>query len=155
MKKGEPMTRKKKPSNRYDYASHYVRAGRHDVEEIRQLWQDSSETASTKKAWPLVRLDKGIRVSLESDRYANFFVHGTRCAKCGLEGKYFWLETPKRSKTKSHEWHLNLYGVTEDGQEMMLTKDHIIPKSKGGHNHISNYQVLCERCNLAKANRVE
>lgn len=36
-----------------------------------------------------------------------------------------------------------------------MTKDHIIPKSKGGADDISNYQTMCERCNEAKGNRLE
>lgn len=29
--------------------------------------------------------------------------------------------------------------------------DHVIPKSKGGPNHLLNFQPLCYRCNTAKA----
>jgi len=34
-----------------------------------------------------------------------------------------------------------------------LTKDHVIPKSKGGKGHISNYQLLCGKCNVLKADQ--
>lgn len=44
-----------------------------------------------------------------------------------------------------------MYGIDEQGQEVMLTKDHIYPKSKGGLNNIKNYQVLCSRCNSKKS----
>jgi hypothetical protein len=32
------------------------------------------------------------------------------------------------------------------------TKDHILPKSKGGHNGVDNYVSCCEDCNNLKGN---
>ena len=34
-----------------------------------------------------------------------------------------------------------------------LTRDHIVPKSKGGPNDISNIQLLCELCNRIKSDK--
>ena len=31
--------------------------------------------------------------------------------------------------------------------------DHVVPSSKGGIDHLSNYQPLCTRCNTSKGNR--
>ena len=33
-----------------------------------------------------------------------------------------------------------------------MTKDHIIPKSKGGPDCIENFQTMCEECNKKKKN---
>ena len=46
--------------------------------------------------------------------------------------------------------HVDLY--TDDLH--MMTVDHIIPKSKGGPNHISNYQPMCYSHNMAKKNKM-
>ena len=49
-------------------------------------------------------------------------------------------------------FHLNLYGIN-NGEEVMMTKDHIVPKSKGGSNGLKNMQTMCTVCNEIKGNR--
>lgn len=93
----------------------------------------------------------GDMIKGNSQRYQTFFTKGCKCVKCEIEGKYF----AKEKHLKDRSFHLNLYAIDENGEEVLMTKDHIIPKSKGGANDISNYQTMCERCNKAKGNRLE
>ncbi len=85
------------------------------------------------------------KVKTKDDRYLNFIKNGFICAKCGIKGEYVNLECNRNNKN-----HLNVYAI-KDGKEILLTKDHIYPKSKGGLDSIKNYQVLCENCNENKA----
>lgn len=86
-----------------------------------------------------------------SQRYQTFFTKGCKCVVCGIEGKYFAKERHLQDKT----YHLNLYAVDDNGDEILMTKDHIIPRSKGGIDDISNYQTMCKLCNEAKGNKLE
>lgn len=74
------------------------------------------------------------------------------CPCCGgIEGKYFAKERHLQDKS----YHLNLYAVDDNGDEILMTKDHIMPRSKGGIDDISNYQTMCKLCNEAKGNKLE
>lgn len=90
-------------------------------------------------------------VNMASQRYRLFKNKGVKCAHCGLAGKFFGLER----HTKWERPHFNLYALDKSGNEVMMTKDHIVPKSKGGKDRQSNYQVLCCLCNVKKGDKVE
>jgi len=93
-----------------------------------------------------------IPVTMESHRYQLFAEKGIVCEKCGLKGIRFALE---RHRDVPNKYHFNLYGITKYGEEVMLTKDHIIPRSKGGRNNLNNYQTLCVKCNSKKSDSVQ
>ena len=84
-------------------------------------------------------------IKANSQRYQVFKTKGCKCCLCGLEASYFALER----HNDSERYHLNLY-ATKNGQEILFTKDHIIPKAKGGKDVLGNYQTLCQPCNEAK-----
>ncbi len=67
---------------------------------------------------------KRIKV-MPSMRWQVFQRDGWRCVACGKNADdHIWLEV-----------------------------DHIIPRSKGGKNEITNYQTLCNVCNIGKSNK--
>lgn len=90
----------------------------------------------------------GVSVKITSQRY-KVFQNSLFCYKCGIKGEYFAIEKPNVDNCT--HYHLNLYGKDKNGNEILLTKDHVHPKSKGGKNHISNYRTCCEKCNKEKA----
>jgi 5-methylcytosine-specific restriction endonuclease McrA len=83
-------------------------------------------------------------VKMDSDRY---FVFKTSlyCSSCGVVGTKMLLEQHPKDKSP----HFNLY-AEEDGQLVLMTKDHIQAKSNGGTNTLSNLQNLCVVCNNLK-----
>lgn len=97
---------------------------------------DRSGTANV-QGWP---------VRVTGERLMNFKVNGTTCVTCGLEGTHAIVEAPNWSE----EFHINLYGADGSGNEVMLTRDHIHPKSKGGGDGLENSQPMCEPCNVRK-----
>lgn len=111
-----------------------------------------------------VKMDfDGDLIKMGSDRYYTFKVKGTSCVVCGLVGRFFAKERPMpKNRTKraeylekfpNHPFHFNLYGRNKGGHEVMMTKDHVRPRSKRGKNHIDNYQPMCARCNFKKGSK--
>jgi len=78
-----------------------------------------------------------------------FHKKGLVCVNCGVEGKFFALE-----KDRGGGLHLDLYGYIDD-EEVLITIDHIVPKSKGGVNKLINFQTMCKICNEMKADSDE
>ena len=93
----------------------------------------------------------GTEIKANSQRYVVFKEKGCTCVKCGLTASYFALEKHE----KQDRFHLNLYGVNEQGQEILFTKGHIQPKSKDGASTYGNYQTMCFICNNDKADNIE
>jgi 5-methylcytosine-specific restriction endonuclease McrA len=101
------------------------------------------------------------------------------CVRCGLVGTRFRLERSVMADTQAIScmlgdgcpWcsihpranlhmegspHLNLYGFKTNEQgvvkSILMTRDHVHPRSKGGSNTIENQVTLCSPCNEKKGN---
>jgi len=90
---------------------------------------------------------KNHSISMDSHRYF-IFAASRFCTACNLEGTKMILEQHPNDKAP----HFNLYGE-EDNELVMLTKDHILPKSVNGGDTHSNYQTMCEICNNLKGSK--
>lgn len=80
-------------------------------------------------------------------RYFTFMTKGCSCSHCGLEATHFY----KERNNENESFHFNLYGINEDGEEILFTKDHRLAKSKGGPDRLSNFVTMCYPCNKKKA----
>ncbi|KKM93274.1 hypothetical protein LCGC14_1210110 [marine sediment metagenome] len=87
---------------------------------------------------------------MRSNRYHCFRRKGLACVICGIVGVKFLLQMCEDDRRP----HFNLY-AEKGGELILMTKDHVHPKSKGGGNGLSNLQTLCSPCNWAKGDKTE
>jgi len=88
--------------------------------------------------------NKTYQVRMNSDRYF-VFQKSRKCMSCGIEGKKMMLDMNPGDCSP----HFNLY-AEENGRLILMTKDHILAKSRGGQDKLENYQVCCSTCNNLK-----
>lgn len=87
---------------------------------------------------------KTYTVRMNSDRY-HVFKANHKCVSCGLEGTQMILDMNPGDSSP----HFNMY-AEENGRLVLMTKDHILAKSKGGTDSLENYQTMCATCNNLK-----
>ena len=99
------------------------------------------------------RLVKGKRVERPSGWALFKSLQGQpiRCHFCGCQADRWVMEKGRRDKV-GHPV-LNLYG-NQDGKAVMMTRDHIIPKSLGGVDVVQNLRAACAPCNETRSNEV-
>lgn len=97
------------------------------------------------------RYDKRYKVDMFVLKYRMFRRKGIKCACCNRRGQCFKLHANNRFPDRGY---FNLYGRDTNGQEFLMTVDHIIPMSKGGLESICNVQPMCWKCNQKKADKI-
>jgi 5-methylcytosine-specific restriction endonuclease McrA len=129
-----------------------IRKETYTIDEVIEV---AKQFVGLKKTNIRTRVDfDGDVMKMASDRYKCFVKSGTACVCCGLKAEYFIKEADPILLEKSGTYHFNLYGRNKFGDEVLFTKDHIIPRSKGGRDHVDNYQTMCAYCNEAKGNKM-
>lgn len=119
----------------------YIRKETYGIEEVLAQSVPSNTRAN------LCRVDwDGDLIKMNSQRYEVFKHKGTTCVACGLKGVFFAKERDQATPT----YHFNLYAVNEQGEDVLMTKDHIVPRSLSGPDRLENYQPMCTDCNREK-----
>ena len=98
---------------------------------------------------PDERVYDGYRVRMDSLRY-HVFKQGRTCPTCGIEGTVFLLQRNDGDTDQPPDRaHFNLYARVGDDL-VLMTKDHVVPKSRGGKDRLGNLVAMCEVCNSKK-----
>lgn len=84
-------------------------------------------------------------------KYKLFKLNGPTCVQCGITANKCFMEMTVDVVNVAH---FNFYNTLPGSKEIMITIDHIIPRSKGGRNWIDNYQVMCFKCNNQKGTKM-
>ena len=86
-------------------------------------------------------------VNFSSERL-HCFKKSRKCYVCSDEGTKLSLETDSKNlkNLEKASYHFNLY----TDKNVLMTKDHILPKIKGGSDDLSNLQTCCIICNNLK-----
>ena len=111
-------------ARRYKANKKWVERNRDRVNEIHREWKKNNPTKIA---------------HIKARRYAK---------EKGAEGSH--TANDWRDMKASHEYKCVLCGSY---QPFKMTKDHIIPLSKGGSDYIENIQPLCKSCNCRKKDR--
>ena len=92
------------------------------------------------------RTSSSVKEEFGLSRMRVFAVHGCKCYKCGLEGTEIIFTVDNGGGR-----HVDLY-ANVDGEYTLMNRDHILPASKGGQNHLWNLRPACEKCNSNRGN---
>jgi hypothetical protein len=132
------LTRKQVRLEKLKQPKHRIRLAEFNIEDVLPYISREDRKREYKVG------EKTYEVRMDSSRYF-VFRENLCCSACGLQGVKFCLELSPSDKNP----HFNLYGL-ENGRYILMTKDHMHPKSYGGIDIHSNYQTMCAICNNLK-----
>lgn len=93
---------------------------------------------------------RSVKLFSKGSRLKTFYKHGTKCSACGLEAQFYAVERPAH-ENDGFPYHLNLWGIDVNGDEVLFTHDHTLARSAGGADNVSNTTTMCSPCNFAKS----
>lgn len=129
-------------------SNNYVRLCTVDLDETLALLRNAFERRHRRS------IIAGQEVNTKSLRLQTFAYKGVVCPHCGVTATHFALERDISMPTDSR-YHLNLWGIDSNGEEVLFTHDHIIPLVRNGPNTLDNAQPMCGPCNWAKNSKQE
>lgn len=132
-------------------ANKYERKATYKPEEVLDFLPQPDDYPKNFKLKTIKKDYDGDEMKMGSDRYYTF-AKSLKCAHCNRVGVMFAKERHlnKKGKPENLAYHFNLYAIDPDGEEILMTKDHIVPKARGGRNAVSNYTTMCQPCNHYK-----
>lgn len=126
---------------------HYARLSKVSIDDVRIAMFENIDL----RKQPRVMLGGAmVKVFGTSCRMKTFYHHGTKCSACDLEARFYAVERDIKCKDGA-PYHLNLWGIDTNGDEVLFTHDHTLARSAGGADNISNTTTMCSPCNFAKS----
>lgn len=152
-KNSDRKKRIKKHNEKEDRLKAYLSAKAKAVKDrVERMAKKNHTSQAEKDSWEVKR---------KKCPYCNEPMEKEPCKLCGYESKPIEKsieEKPSRhisSKVKMYVWRRDEGKCSECGSKINLEYDHIIPYSKGGSSTARNIQLLCEKCNRTKTDKIE
>jgi|SRR5579872_2356812 len=128
----------------------YSRLGTVSIEQVQNAQLVTASAMNDKKLPKLYVHGVYVKLFSAGTRLKTFFKHGTKCSACGLEAKFYAVERPIH-ESGDFPYHLNLWGIDANGDEVLFTHDHTLARRAGGADNTGNTTTMCSPCNFAKS----